>query len=382
MDVEKLFDEQLEVIKSNNDLKKRGILPYIPFHDDYRNLRNIISGLIKGESYLITAPTGCGKSKLTRDLFLRHPIEYALDNKDCDLKIVYLSCEESRSEIINGFILDRLKEQFGITLKSSELTGYSTEIHSDDTLEKIAECKAYFKEMGKYLDVIDITNVFGIYKYMREIMRKEGTFYNKDDKPIMSLKNVPEGQTVNWRNTKWVRYKPDNPHKTYMLVVDRLWLLSKDKDKTKYETITHFMEYYCRSKMNIKMNIISVCVQMQTSETDKIQKDNRGRTMEKLLEPSLSNLARVKATVESATVCLGLFAPNKYGIEQYKGYDITKLGDGCRFLFVLKNRSGLSQKVCAFFFDGAKGKFRFLPPPKDTTALRKVYNRIAKLQSI
>jgi hypothetical protein len=59
-----------------------------------------------------------------------------------------------------------------------------------------------------------------------------------------------------------------------------------------------------------------------------------------MLQPSANGLADNKLTGRDMNMLLGLFAPNRYKIRNYEGYDITKLLDNHRELSVILNRNG------------------------------------------
>ena len=65
----------------------------------------------------------------------------------------------------------------------------------------------------------------------------------------------------------------------------------------------------------------------------------------------------------------------------YKGYDITKLRDNCRFLEVILNRGGSVGGLVGLFFDGATCTFAELPPATDKNAMEGVYKYLQKIRN-
>ena len=63
----------------------------------------------------------------------------------------------------------------------------------------------------------------------------------------------------------------------------------------------------------------------------------------------------------SADEVVAVFAPNRYEIPEYRGYDITKLKDNYRCGIILKSRDGEANIRGHFFFDGAVSRFDELP---------------------
>jgi hypothetical protein len=67
-----------------------------------------------------------------------------------------------------------------------------------------------------------------------------------------------------------------------------------------------------------------------------------------------------------ADIVLGLFAPARYSIDYYRGYDIKKLGDSYRALKILKDRHyGCANKYVHLKFKGAVNNFSELPKPTE-----------------
>ena len=74
----------------------------------------------------------------------------------------------------------------------------------------------------------------------------------------------------------------------------------------------------------------------------------------------------------------GLFAPVRYDIEEYRGYDIKILQDNYRDLIVLKDRwYGCANLHVPLYFNGATNIFKELPP-RGTPELAEVYLKLRK----
>jgi replicative DNA helicase len=83
------------------------------------------------------------------------------------------------------------------------------------------------------------------------------------------------------------------------------------------------------------------------------------------VEPQLSDFKESGCTQEDANVVIALFSPQRYDIETFKEYNITKLRDRFRSLSVLKNRDGEADKLLGMMFIGEVGVFKELPPPQE-----------------
>ena len=98
------------------------------------------------------------------------------------------------------------------------------------------------------------------------------------------------------------------------------------------------------------------------------------------VRPSVAGLGDSKYTSRDANVVLGLFSPYRFGIPEYKGYDITKFKDNIRFLEVCVSRDGEMGGICPLFFDGAVCNFQELPKPTDIGSLQEVYKYLLKIR--
>ena len=79
------------------------------------------------------------------------------------------------------------------------------------------------------------------------------------------------------------------------------------------------------------------------------------------LRPSADGLGDCKLVGRDVNLMIGLFAPARYKIEDYEGYDITRLGDHYRELLILFNRDGGGFCSDHLLFHGAVNFFKELP---------------------
>ena len=66
---------------------------------------------------------------------------------------------------------------------------------------------------------------------------------------------------------------------------------------------------------------------------------------------------------------MGVYSPDRYGFEEYHGYDVNRFRDCFRAIKVLKNRFGPPNKYHHFLFDGATNRFKELPKGDEKTEL-------------
>jgi hypothetical protein len=69
---------------------------------------------------------------------------------------------------------------------------------------------------------------------------------------------------------------------------------------------------------------------------------------------------------------LGLFYPARYGIKEYKDWDINRIGKNHREFLILLNRDGEGSASLQLYFNGASNYFRELPQKPELG----IYNKI------
>lgn len=71
---------------------------------------------------------------------------------------------------------------------------------------------------------------------------------------------------------------------------------------------------------------------------------------------------------------IGIFAPNRYGITDYEGYDINIMKDNYRSLIILKSNISSTNVEIPYYFNGKCSVMRELPKSSEREELLKVYN--------
>lgn len=355
--------------------KREGKVHYISFKDYYPRFSKYVPGIIKGCGYLIGAGSGVGKSKLARHMFLKVPYDFIKRNPNSGLtvKIIVNALEETQDEIADALIVQRLKEVSPQLADTMELNGYSDHIVDDSVLKAIEDNLLYFDDLDKYLDVVNISQPTGFYKYVREYARKNGTFFYKGD-PVF----IPEG--ANWADYHWDSYEPNNPNEIVICMSDHIWLYDAEGGDTKYKTLENFSANYCRKIINNKFNYVTVNIQQFVVSSEQEQFTNRGQSILHKIEPSMDSFGDIKITLRDNLVVLGLFSAARHNLPEHRGYDTNKLGDRYRGLFVMKNRKGRGENLfLPMFFDGSCDLFREMPQLVEKEKLQLVYDYVQTL---
>jgi replicative DNA helicase len=369
---EELFDSTLAEIEKNQERAASGQVNCIPVSFPW--MAQYYPGVERGTYQIVTANSGVAKSKFARYLYVINSYEFIKNNPDVDitLRIFYFSLEETKEKFMMSIISYWLyvKHKKRISIKELRSIGKPGVYLNQEIIELIKQGKEYFADLSKYVTVIDnVKNPTGIFKTMQEFSEKQGKWTYKTI-------NI-DGKDTTVKDT--FIYEDSNLY--VMCIVDHIGLLHSerqhDKMLSKYDTIGLFSSKYAIELRN-KYNNIIIVVQQQMATQEKKQFTMKGQSIQEKLEPSLDGLADNKSTQQDADDVFGLFAPDRYQIEEYEDYDILKLQDHFRMLLKLKGRDGVSNLRVPLYFDGAVNYFRELPSAKDPE-MNKVYEKVRRL---
>lgn len=382
-----LFDDTVASIEKNKKNSEEGRANCIPF-SKYKRLSQKLPGIIQGTNWNISANSGAGKTQFTKATFVLEPFQWIKKHpeKGIKLKVIYFALEESKQEFVYSMISNKLKEKFDIMIDPLELASmYEDDCVTDDVMEAIKSLKDYFIEFFETIDIVDsISNPYGIYKYIRWYSREHGTHYyynfKEDKKKEFAITEIEFGkldEATSGKNTPnpiygkdafaYSHYVPNDPNEYVICIVDHVSLLHPENGNTLHQAMNDMSAKYGRKQITKHFNYIFVEVQQQNAATEQNVYTNAGDKIIEKLKPSLAGLADNKLTARNAHVCLGLFAPIRYDIAEYKGYNIKRLQDQYRSLIVMKNRIGRGNIEVPLFFNGAVTQFAELKQTLDSS---------------
>jgi hypothetical protein len=225
------------------------------------------------------------------------------------------------------------------------------------------------KEINELLDnhfhIVDsIYNPTGVYKWARHISTQLGTHHYKE----MDFSN-DDGTT--YKKEVYSHYEAKDPDELVYLILDNMNNLQQEIEEgrmlTERETINKWSRKYCRLQMtkHWKWSIINIL--QQSADSEKPQFDYKGNLVIEKCKPSLDGLGNSKECQRDHILVFGLFAPNRYGIEEYEGYDINRLKDAYRSFIILKSNISETNKEIPMYFDGAASIYKELPKASEMT---------------
>ena len=351
-------------IKKNKQIRLDGGYTCIPFVL-LPKLGQVVPGIEQEKYYLVTANSKVGKTKLADFLFVYNPYEFVTTKKtDIKIKILYFSLEVSKEEKLSQYYSYRLYKDHNIVISPEKLKSRFENYVLEDEIESLLD--AYDEEMERFesmVQIIDnVKNPFGIYKHVRDYAYAHGEHYDKNGNIIPKehlLSNNPEIRDP--ANLRIAEYHPYDPDEYVIILVDHLSLLHTEKGQDLWTTMFNFSSKYCLA-MRDRWRYIPVAIQQQAADQEKQQFTFKGDSIVAKLRPSPDGLADCKLTQRDVNVMFGLFAPHRYKIENYEGYDIDRLADNYREFNVMLNRNGSGFINLDLYFNGAANYFKELLP--------------------
>jgi len=368
--------KQLRQIKEDKDSGKIFCLPF----QNYPKLCKSVPGIVPGMITMITAGSGIGKTQVAKAFFVREPLEYAVKH-GIKVKIFYFALEESSQEFIDTMICNYVSNKSGVHLDLLTLQGFRDKSLEGKELLRIEGFVDEIEELLENVEVIDsVYNPTGIYKYCRDYADKNGTHHFEDRTFIKKKKDG----TIEKEIVKvYSHYVPNDPNQINIVVVDHMSLLAPEMEGTKlstqHRTMAKWSTDYALKQITKHWNwaVCNVIQQEQSGEQE--QFTQRGESIQKKTEPSLAGFANNKEIQRDAKVILGVYSPDRYGFDDYHGYDIRRYRDSFRAVKILKNRFGPPNKYHHFLFDGATNRFAELPKANETANLVRYEQKADKL---
>lgn len=367
-----LTERVLEDLERKRQRRLEGKINAIPF--GLPRFNTVLPGIEQGRYYIVTAQSKVGKSQLCNYLFVYNPVDYILShpNVSVSLKIFYFSLEMSKYDFIRQLMSYYLFKQKGEIISATHLQSkFDSYILEEDKIKFFRDTD-FFQKFEKIVTIFDeIRNPFGIYKTVRDYAHNHGKYIGKDGSVLDTIK-IEKG--LDNEALKISHYQPDNPEEYLIIITDHVSLIQPEKGDDQHTAMGKFSYY--EMHMRDRWNYIPVHVQQQALEGEKQQFTYRGDSIVQKLRPSPDNLANNKEIGRDCDYMLGLFAPNRYGLKTYDGYDLVKLKDCFRELSIIYSRHSAGSQLIPLLFLGACNYFEELPRPMTI----KDYQRVEQLQ--
>ena len=266
--------------------------------------------------YLIGGLTGSGKTSFIDDAFVLNPVDWALSKEGREsgikIKVWYRSMERSQTYKLAKWTCRKIFQEQGVIIPVNKLLGWTSTMTKDEH------------------------DMFLMYEdYMNELME------------IVTIIDGPENEIT-------------------LVVLDHIGLLkTTSAQPTKKQAIDKMSDElrYARDFYGYSPVVVS---QFNRSISNPIRIKNGD------VEPQMEDFADSSTTQNDSDICMALFDPMRYKVEDPSGYDLNKLKDDFgskyfRSLRVIKNSYGEDDIRIGLGFLGQIGMFKELPRRRDIT---------------
>lgn len=303
----------------------------------FEKLESYMDGYLPGVSYLIAAASGVGKSTFMEYAMIYRPLMdwWTTDDpakKARDPHWIIFNLEMTPEQIEAKLLSMYIFETYGEQIRFKEMFSRGRDcMLTDDHFELIKKC-------DEFLDLLDERIVykdgaFNADKYRNELtseLKRFGTFEDGD-------------------------FIPNNPNQIIGVIVDHLSLTRASGGRSKKEEMDLVSSYAVQFRN--KCTIVSPIMIMQFNRDS----GNQERLKQGLQEPNANDLKDTGAVYEDSQVVIALHSPLKFKLKQYRGYDISALGQSFISLILLKSRFGTSDIALGLGFYGDCSIYKELP---------------------
>lgn len=342
----------------------------IPFHT-LKSLNKFIPGIIPGVSYGITSHTGMSKTQFTKFTFVFKPIEFCIKH-NIPFTCIYIALEESKEEFIDSLFIYILRTKYNLVIDRFKLNGIKSILLSDAEINLINQASKDVEQYMQYIHIIDdIYKPTKLFEEVKSIAEIYGKFEIHTD----------------YKGNEFEVFTPTLYNHKFLVVTDHISLLEEEYDEdlksvlNLHKTMSKWNTNYLMKIITKRWKFTSVVVHQQSLDSGKEQFTSKGDSVIGKVLPTIDGLADNKTISRDYYMILGLFSPERYGIENYRGYKImnnvsaTKkepyLGDNFRTVHILKARFGIPNKVVPLYFDGSYNYFEELPIPDSSDPSKK-----------
>lgn len=363
--------EEVRIVKEdilkNADKTAKGENVGFPWRYLFPRLGKFLPVIPQGTQMLITANSGVGKSHtwVGMVLFSYYKIKKDLPTEKLNVKFLIALLEDTKQMFISRLFCMILYDKYNIRVDPLSLNSMRGSVLSDDVKSKLDDIESEIQTLLADCEIIDsVYNPTGLYKWARQKSNELGTHHKK--KMQFSKDN---GES--YEEEVYSHFEYNDTNLQVLLIVDNLNNLQQEVEEgrllSERETINKWTRKYCRLQIvkHYKFTVINII--QQSAESEKAQYNMKGELVIEKVKPSLDGLGNSKECQRDCLIILGLFAPDRYGIKEYAGYDISRLQDSFRSVIILKSNISECNKEIPLYFDGACSRFQELPLPAAMT---------------
>lgn len=335
-----------------------------PLFYSFPRFGELVPAIPRGCQVMLLAGSGTGKSQSIIGLLIM-PVYKLIKEYNYKAEFLIFLLEDPRERFEDRLFSRVLAEYFGIFIDPEDLNSWKKNIMSDEVDKVLDTANQVFLDILSYCTIVDnVYNPTGIYKAARTYSGERGE-HKWVDKEFTYKKS--DSSTHKEMTKVYSSYTPKDPEVHTFVVNDNLNNLSEEAGGTIHQAITAWCRNYARLQIVKHWNYTVWNIMQTALEYDKKQFTSKGESIIEKLEPTLNALGDNKLVARDHHLVLSLFAPSRFGIEEYEGYNTLRLDDNFRVLTVLKSNFCTPNRKICLYFNGVCSHFKELPKAKEMT---------------
>ncbi len=340
-------------------------------------VNDYLFGTQKGRYYLIGADSGVGKSTLADEMIFT--LWSYCRSKKIELAVNYWSMEMSEMEKkaqYTGRMVARLFGSKGVSFPPDyilgKIQGHSlTDVDRKYIHSAYSIVKDFFGSIRFHEYTVNPTGM------LMDLIR---TFYSPEHGQIIRQPLTEEQKKEGRKEGRIIGWIPRNPKRIVVQVIDHVALAEMEKGLHGYKDVIDKQSMYAVQSRNL-FGTITFAIQQFNSELTSTFRMNRRN--ESMLHPQRLDFGDSKYTFRDADAVFGLLRPKDFDLQKFHKYDVSALGSYLTFLFLMKNRYGVSGRMFPKFMNPYSGVFHDLPPdPLNPLIMEPWYRESKRLDAI
>jgi len=322
-------------------------------HNCFDKFNDYLYNTQKATYYAIGGAPSSGKSALIDDNFILSPYMYyeKLGVKP-KIKWFYYSFEISKTAKRAKWTAYKLFLDHGLKVDSAYILSKGKNRISDEIYARVVAVDQYMEQLFDHIVFVqDADNPTGIYNTIMKYAEANGKIHT------VPYKNL-DGST----GLTKTGYTANDPGEHVMIIVDHVELTKKERGYDTKQNIDKLSEYMIIARNLFGYSpILAAHFNKGMSGIDRLKLAHQGKMD---LAPILEDFKNTGNLGQDCNVALGVFNPVKHDLQDYAGYDLSRMVNSFRSIHLMKNREGAEYINIGMHFNGQIGKFRELPEAK------------------
>lgn len=342
------------------------------------------NGIQHGAVYSLGAAPKVGKTTFADQAFLLTPYMQMSKDPSINIEWLYFSYEISRVRKefkLAPYFFKTVYNIRGFTYKDKKYricSNYLLGRLKDKETGELIKVSTEHKEMLKTIYNDYLVKIFGEYNSSGRLLKKgKVSFYEKRETPTGIAKIIREyakqngtliygatkvkndqGQTVEKNGV--IAYKPNNPDKHHIIIIDHLRKLKHERGMDERLTINKMLEYEVELRNLCKFTFVNI-IHLNRS----IGSVDRMKFAEDSIYPTGDDFKSSGNISEESDYVITLFNPRdeKFKLEKHFGVDITKYPN-YRSIHLVESRDTDCPFHIGGIIDAEANMFNELPKPK------------------